>query len=247
MDLSGKVAVITGASRGLGAGLAEVALQRGMSVALCSRSEPAQPASDRVLSQTLDVRSADAVEAFADAAFARFGRVDLWVNNAGLLEPVGPLRDLDTDALRELLEVNVMGVALASRAYIRCLRRQDQQGVLMNISSGAARNAYYGWSGYCASKAAVDRLSEVIALEEEDRLRVHSIAPGVVETDMQATIRTKDVETFRDVARFQKLHDSGGLQSPNDAASHLLDIAFDPRARIGVCVDVRKSRPPATR
>lgn len=247
MDLSGKVVVVTGASRGLGAGLANVALERGMSVALCSRSQPVHGDSDRVLSQTLDVRASDAVEAFAEATFARFGRIDLWVNNAGLVEPVGRLRDIDPVQLEELLQVNVMGVVVASRAYIRGLHRHDQQGVLMNISSGAARNPYYGWAGYCASKAAVDRLSEVIALEEADRLRVHSIAPGVVETDMQAVIRTKGVDEFREVGRFQKLHDSGGLQSPTEAAGKLLDIAFDPRARIGVCVDVRKSRPPAAR
>ena len=242
MDLSGKVAVITGASQGLGAGLARVALERGMSVALCSRSAPTFMEGERVLCSTFDVRDAGDMEAFAGAAFERFGQVDLWVNNAGLLEPVGPLRDVQGEALRELFDVNILGVALGSQAYIRMLHAHDRTGILMNISSGAARNAYFGWSGYCASKAAVDRMSEVIAIEEEERLRVYSIAPGVIETRMQESIRATDSEIFRDVARFRKLKDSGSLQTPEQAADKLLRIAFDPHASIGVCVDVRNMR-----
>jgi len=244
MDLSGKVAVITGASQGLGAGLARVALERGMSIALCSRSQPALAEGEHVLSRTFDVRNGDDMGAFASAAFERFGRVDLWVNNAGLLDPVGPLRDIEGGALKELFDVNILGVALGSQAYIRMLHAHSQNGVLMNISSGAARNAYFGWSGYCASKAAVDRMSEVIAIEEEDRLRVYSIAPGVIETRMQESIRATDAQMFRDVARFRKLKDTGGLQTPEEAADKLLRVAFDPHSQIGVCVDVRNMRKP---
>ncbi|MDD9966810.1 MAG: SDR family NAD(P)-dependent oxidoreductase, partial [Myxococcales bacterium] len=218
MDLTGKVAVVTGASQGLGAGLAKVALERGMSVALCSRSRPAIPDSERVLSSVFDVRDANDMSAFADESFERFGHVDLWVNNAGLLDPVGPLRDLNDGELKHLLDVNILGVALGSQAYIRKLHAHAQTGILMNISSGAGRNAYFGWSGYCASKAAVDRLSEVIAIEEEERLRVYSIAPGVIETRMQESIRATDAQVFRDVARFRKLKASGSLQTPEEAA-----------------------------
>lgn len=240
MDLNGKVAVITGASRGLGAGLAEVAHERGMSLVLCSRSRPILPAGPRVLPLELDVSDADAVESLASEAEARFGHVDLWVNNAGLLEPVAPLRSLDVDALRLLLDVNVLGVALGCRAYLRLLHRTGKRGALLNISSGAARKPYRGWAGYCASKAAVDRLSEVIALEEGERVRVHSVAPGVIETGMQEILREKGADDFPDVERFRQLHATGALVSPRDAGLGLLRLAFDAgAARDAVCVDLR--------
>ncbi len=240
MDLSGKVAVITGASRGLGAGIAQVGHELGMSLALCSRSLPVLASGPHVLARELDVTDSDALEDFTHEASERFGHVDLWINNAGLLEPVAPLREAPTEQLHRLLDVNVFGVALGSRAYLRLLHRLGGQGVLLNISSGAARKPYHGWSGYCASKAAVDRLSEVIALEEGERVRVHSVAPGVVETGMQETIRGKSSSDFKDVERFRGLHESGALLAPTDAGAALLRLAFDPAAaREAVCIDLR--------
>ena len=240
LQLSNRVIAITGASRGLGAGLARVAARAGASLALCSRGTPALGEAGNVLAMRLDVTDAPAVERFVAAAFDRFGGVDLFINNAGVVEPVGPLRTLEPEALHRLIDVNVLGVALGSRAYLRELHGREQRGVILNISSGAARNAYYGWSGYCASKAAVDRLSEAIALEEHPRVAVYSAAPGVVDTDMQTSIRDKTEDEFRDVARFRELHARRALATPEEAAERLLRFALDPdSARGPVCVDLR--------
>src|SRR5262249_27683201 len=152
----------------------------------CSRGLSALGDSERVLTAQLDVTDASAIAVFAAKTFQRFGHVDLWINNAGLLEPIGPLRDSDSAALQRLLEVNVLGVAHGCRAYVRELRQRGAHGTVINLSSGAARTPFYGWSMYCASKAAVDRLSETLALEEAPGLRVYSIAPGVIDTEMQA-------------------------------------------------------------
>lgn len=94
------------------------------------------------------------------------------------------------------------------------------RGVLVNISSGAARKAFFGWSMYCASKAAVDRMSEAIALEEESTLTaVYSVAPGVVDTGMQAAIRSKTEAELRDVERFRQMLEVGTLKSPDETAA----------------------------
>lgn len=240
LDLSKKVVVVTGASRGLGAGIARVAHRSGASLGLCSRGAPVLADAARVLAVRLDVTDAPAVDRFAAAAFDRFGHVDLWINNAGVLEPVGPLRTLEPQAIHQLLDINVFGVALGSRAYVRELHRRDGQGVLLNISSGAARNAYHGWSAYCASKAAVDRLSEALSLEERSRVAVYSVTPGVIDTEMQATIRAKSADEFPDVQRFRELHARHALSAPEAAAEKLLRFAFDPNAaRDPVCVDLR--------
>ena len=181
IDVSGKVAVITGASRGLGAGLAERFLAHGLRVGVCARHRPSIADGDRVLALAADVTDSDAVETLCRSTVERFGQIDLWINNAGLLAPIGPLRDNDPAEIARHIEVNVTGVFNGSRTFIRHLHDRDGTGVLLNISSGAARNAYAGWSAYCAAKAAVDRMSESIALEEaEHGLRVHAVAPGVI-------------------------------------------------------------------
>jgi benzil reductase ((S)-benzoin forming) len=234
IDVSGKVAVITGASRGLGAGLAERFLQLGLGVAACARSRPelsgaqADPP-DGLLSASVDVTDAAAVAAFCDRAAAHFGRVDLWINNAGLLAPIGPLRDNDPTEFARHIEVNVLGVFHGSQAFIRHVRARGGEGVLLNISSGAARNAYAGWSAYCAGKAAVDRMSESIALEETDgALRVHAVAPGIIDTDMQGLIRQCSPEQFPRVQKFLDLKDKGAFSSTGFVADRLLELAFEP-------------------
>lgn len=229
-DLSDKVALITGASRGLGAGLATRFLARGLRVAACARTEPQLDgeASAR-LTMAADVSQVDAVQALSEAAIERFGRIDLWINNAGLLAPIGPLRENDPGELARHIEVNVLGVLYGSRAFIRHLHERGGPGVLLNISSGAARNAYAGWSAYCAAKAAVDRMSESIALEESDSgLRVHAVAPGIIDTDMQTMIRNCTPEQFPRVQKFLDLKANEGFSSPAFVADRLLELAFAP-------------------
>jgi NAD(P)-dependent dehydrogenase (short-subunit alcohol dehydrogenase family) len=234
----GKTAVVTGASRGLGAALATLGASLGMRLALCSRGAPVLPSDENILSERLDVSHAPAVERFAQVARERFGRMDVWINNAGILEPIGPLAEVKAEDLQALIHTNVLGSLYGSQSYARLARKQGG-GILLNISSGAARHAYRGWGGYCASKAAVDRFSECMALEEP-QLRVHSVAPGVIETEMQECIRSQNEADFPDVERFRTMHAKGHLLSPEQAAQHLLRLAFDPaKQQDQVCVDVR--------
>lgn len=232
IDLANKVALITGASRGLGAGLAERFIEHGLRVAVCARTQPKiEGDSAKILSVAADVTDAEAMQQLCDTAVERFGRIDLWINNAGLLAPIGPLRDNDPVEFARHIQVNVVGVFNGSRAFIRHLRQRGGDGVLLNISSGAARNAYAGWSAYCAGKAAVDRMSESIALEEADSgLRVHAVAPGIIDTDMQAMIRDCSPEQFPRVQKFLDLKANEGFSSPAFIADRLLDLAFDPSA-----------------
>jgi len=236
IDVRDRVAVVTGASRGLGAGLAERFLELGMRVAVCARHRPelgsATDDEARVLSRAADVADAAAMDELCSAAVERFGRIDLWINNSGVLAPIGPLRDNDAGDFARHIQVNVLGVFHGSRAFIRHVRERGGDGVLLNISSGAARNAYAGWSAYCAGKAAVERMSESIALEETDAgLRVHAVAPGIIDTDMQAMIRSSTPEEFPRVQKFLDLKEKEGFSSPAFVADRMLELAFDPAAR----------------
>lgn len=228
-DLSDKTVVITGASRGIGAGVARDLAARGLRLGLCARGAPALEDGPRALRAQVDVRDGEALERFARDVEARLGPIDLWVNNAAVLEPVGPLRDLESQAVRAHLEVNVLGVLHGARAYVGHLARVARPGVLVNVSSGAARRAVAGWAAYCASKAAVERLTEVLALEEGPRgLRAHAVSPGVVDTDMQRAIRATDEARFPDVERFRAMAREGRLSSVEHVARCLLALAFDP-------------------
>jgi NAD(P)-dependent dehydrogenase (short-subunit alcohol dehydrogenase family) len=232
VDVAGRVAVVTGASRGLGAGMARELHRRGLGLALCARSEPVLAGEAGVLAERLDVSDEAAVERFCARTAERLGPIDLWINNAGVLDPIAPLRDVEAAAFWRHQEVNLLGVFLGTRSYVRHVRARAGGGVLVNVSSGAARRAYFGWSAYCAAKAAVDRLTECVALEEaEAGLRAHAVAPGVIDTDMQTRIRASREEDFAEVERFRELARTGHYNSPAFVAREILALAFDPARR----------------
>lgn len=231
LDLRGKVAVITGASRGIGAGLAQEFARRGLRLALCARTLPTLSEGESVLTRRVDVTDAAAVDAFARETVARFGRIDLWINNAGVLEPVVPVRNLQPADLRRHFEVNVLGVLHGSQAFLQHAVTPQGAGVLINVSSGAAWRGFAGWGAYCAGKAAVDRLTECLQLEEAGRgLRAHAVAPGIVDTDMQALIRRQSRDVFPDLDKFLEFKRTEAFNSIPFVAAHLLRLAFDPSA-----------------
>ena len=231
-QLAGRTAVITGASRGLGAALALDFATRGIRLGLCARTAPVLPSGDEVLSVQLDVRDEKAVTDFVSRVEKRFGTIDLWINNAGVLEPIKPLRDVGLDEFREHIDINLIGLFVCSRAYVRHVRGRGAEGVLINISSGAAAHGYAGWSAYCAGKSAVDRLTECIQLEEaESGLRAHAVAPGVIDTDMQTRIRNCSPADFPEVERFREMKRDDSYNTAGFVARHLLAIAFEPASR----------------
>jgi benzil reductase ((S)-benzoin forming) len=233
-QVRGKVVVITGASRGLGSGMARAMLEQGVRLGLCARSAPVLEDGDEVVARRLDVTDAAAVDAFAEAVAERLGPIDLWINNAGVLEPVAFVEQLTASALQAHIAINVGGVLNGTQSYLRHLQAHDHHGVLINVSSGAALKGYAGWGAYCASKAAVDRLTECLELEMrhgDGRLRAHAVAPGVIDTDMQQLIRGKSADEFPMVDKFVDLKTRDAFSTAPFVAKHMLAIAFDRSAR----------------
>src|SRR5262245_8719939 len=122
--LRGRVAVITGASRGLGQGLATEFAAQGLSLALCSRSRPALPSGVKGVAESVDVGDARQVGAFARVAAEQLGRIDLWINNAGVLGPIAPLRDIAPDSFAHHMRINLLGVMHGTQAYVQILRER---------------------------------------------------------------------------------------------------------------------------
>ncbi len=238
-------AVVTGASRGLGAGLARTFIAAGLRVAGCARgqaSAEAPPEGPDFLYRSLDVRDAAAVEGLLDESLEAFGGIDLWVNCAGVLAPIAAARDIDPEQFAEHIAINVNGVFNGSRAYLRHLERGGSAGTLVNISSGAAHSPYRGWAPYCAGKAAVDQLTRVLAAEEgRPGVRIFALAPGIIETEMQALIRAQPAHRFPEVEKFRKLHEEGALGTPDAPARAILRLAFDAELEVdGPVLDIRE-------
>jgi benzil reductase ((S)-benzoin forming) len=222
--LRGRVALVTGASRGLGAGIAARLAGYGMQLGLCARTEPPRPDGSDAITASVDVTDVAHLERFADVVAETLGPIDLWINNAGIIDPVGPLRELEPDHIQRALAVNVGGVITGSQIFIdRSADAPPARRALINISSGAASTVYEGWSIYGAAKAAVDQLTRVIAAEEP-ALVCHAVAPGVVDTDMQSFLREQDAETFPALPRFVDIAERGAWNSPAWVADHLAAI-----------------------
>ena len=226
-ELEGRTAVITGASRGLGAALAECAVTHGMRVGLCAQGPAALVDADNVLARRLDVTDEEAVRAFAQAVETRWGGIDLWINNAGVIQPIDPVRSLAVTAFRRHIDVNLIGVLIGSQVFIQHRARHGGGGVLLNLSTGAP--PLEGWGAYCSSKAAVDRLTEVLAAEEKaSGLRAHAVAPGIIDTAMHEEIRACPPERFPAVDGFIDMKRQNSFSSSDFVARELLALAFDP-------------------
>lgn len=196
--MQGKVVAITGASRGIGAAAARVFADAGAKVALLARSAAeiealaAEIGSD-ALAVVCDVADWDSVQAAVAAVLARFGRLDVWIGNAGVIEPISRLSEVDPADWARAVQINLTGVFHGMRAVLPVMKAQGE-GTVITISSGAAHNALEGWSAYCASKAGAAMLTRAAHQEEGAHgLRIMGLSPGTVATDMQVKIKASGV------------------------------------------------------
>jgi NAD(P)-dependent dehydrogenase (short-subunit alcohol dehydrogenase family) len=200
-SLSGKSAIVTGASRGIGAAIARALAAEGAAVMLLARGrEPVEAlaaelrkAGAQVQAMACDVADFGQVQAAANAARNAFGRIDILVNNAAVIEPIASLSSSDPLAWARAIDINVKGVYHGMRAVLPGMRAQGS-GIIVNIGSGAAHNPMEGWSHYCSSKAATAMLTRCAHLENKGRgIRIVSLSPGTVATDMQRKIRASGI------------------------------------------------------
>jgi NAD(P)-dependent dehydrogenase (short-subunit alcohol dehydrogenase family) len=196
--MQGKVVAITGASRGIGAAAARVFAAAGAKVVLLARSEGeidalAAEIGPAALALRCDVADWASVQQAVATAVQRFGRLDVLVNNAGTIDPIAQLADVDPAAWGRAVDVNLKGVFHGIRAAIPVMRAQGS-GTIITVSSGAARAALEGWSSYCAGKAGALMLTQAAHLEEGPHgIRVLGLSPGTVATEMQVKIKASGI------------------------------------------------------
>lgn len=219
--------VITGASRGIGAGIAAAAESAGATVAACNRSQ-----SEHELQLTADLGDPAAWPLFANWLD---GLVDdskpdklTVVHNAATLTPIGFAGEVDAAGYTTNVLLNSAAPQVIGDAVVRTAHRAGVPTVLVQLSSGAGKNPYPGWTSYCASKAAVDMWVRSLGVEQAERndlVRALSISPGVVATEMQAEIRSSDEKAFPNVERFQGMHAEGALADPTEVGAAIWTIA----------------------
>lgn len=195
-DLAGKLVVVTGAARGIGAATARAFAARGARLGLISRDEDrlaALAAETGGLALPYDVADATALGAALARAEAAFGPVEVLVNNAGVIEPIAPIASADPVAFQRTLAINIGGVFNGMHAVLPGMTARGR-GTILTIGSGAAHNPLEGWSAYCSSKAGAFMLTRAAHLEAGAAgVRVISLSPGTVATDMQRTIKASGV------------------------------------------------------
>lgn len=191
-SLRGKAVLITGASRGIGAAAVRSFVQAGAQVGMVARRTDAlAELADETgaIPIACDMADYSAVAQAVATLHDRFGRLDVLVNNAGVIDPIAPLAQVDPDEFGRLIDINLKGAFHGLRAAMPVMQ---PGGTIITVGSGAAHGPLEGWGAYCSSKAGAWMLTRVAA-KEAPHLRIMSLSPGTVATDMQRTIRASGI------------------------------------------------------
>lgn len=203
--LQGKTVIITGASRGIGAATADVFAAAGANVVLLARTTAeinakADEIGPKALALSCDVSDYAQVENAVQTTIQHFGGVDVFIGNAGMIEPISVLAAADPADWAQAISVNLVGVFNGMRAVVPHMR-QAGAGTIITVSSGAAHNAIEGWSSYCASKAGAAMLTRSAHQENADAgLRIMGMSPGTVATQMQRDIKASGINAVSQLA-----------------------------------------------
>ena len=244
--------ILTGASRGMGFTMACRLLTPGNTLLCLSRTlqpalaQHAERAGATLLQWTHDLADSTAasmqLEAWLGAQEAKSWASATLINNAGMIARIGPLSEADATDLARALRVGLEAPMQLTAVFLRATENWRAQRKVLNISSGLGRRAMASQAAYCAAKAGMDHFTRCVALDEAlkaNGAKVCSLAPGVIDTDMQSQLRHADSAAFPDRESFVRLQSGGQLSSPDEAARRVLAYLARPDFGTEPVADVR--------
>jgi NAD(P)-dependent dehydrogenase (short-subunit alcohol dehydrogenase family) len=232
LDLSGRVALVTGGSQGIGAGIAQVLVEAGARVVTCARSAVESPAPGTTHVQC-DVRDPDAVATAVAGLVEEHGRLDLLVNNAGG-SPYALAGEVSPRFLDKILGLNLTAPLLVAQAANAVMQAQPEGGAIVNISSVSARRPSPGTAAYGAAKAGVDSLTRTLAVEWGPKVRVNSVGVGLCRTAQTADHYGGDAT----VAAIEATIPLGRMADPAEVGRVVAFLASDLASYVsGACVE----------
>ncbi len=228
LSLSGKVALVTGGSRGIGYAAAKILSENGANVVITGKDKQRLEKATSEIPNSVwfvaDIKNTNDVKNVVNKTIKKFGKLDILVNNAGIFPKIKLLHEIEEDEWNEVLDVNLTGQFRFTKEAIPYL--QKTSGTIINISSDAGLKAYQGFNAdaYSASKAALIILTKCWALEyAKDKIRVNCICPGVVDTDMtKPFLKTQADKEFMDSE-----HPLGRIGQPQEVAKAIMYFASD--------------------
>ena len=236
--------IITGASKGIGKAIAEELLKdENNHVVGVSRTNSIKHPNYRY--QPLDFSDIEAVEHNLQKVFLPYKDAErlVLINNAGVLGDIGYVGEgMPNERFEFVFDVNVIVPAMLMNTFLEVYRNVPCEKVIVNVSSGAGKYPIDGWASYCASKAALDMLSQTIQQEQNVRgtgVKVYALSPGVVDTGMQEHIRESDADRFSNVERFREYKAKGELASPEEVGKKVVEFLHNTDKYNEVLVSVR--------
>lgn len=226
-----EVFIVTGASKGIGLALCRQLVEAGHVVFGIARSKGSEWNRDRFYEFDLtDLPEIPGLVAKIASALPENVQSITLINNAGTVEPIGFSGQNDPLAIQANISLNLTAPMILSSSFVAQFKKVDCIKSIVNISSGAGRKVYQGWSAYCASKAGLDHFSRVLDAEEAD-VKVVAVAPGIIDTGMQERIRKSDELDFPLLGQFQDYKDTGKLSTPEETAAQLIKLMHRPDFR----------------
>jgi benzil reductase ((S)-benzoin forming) len=241
-----KILIITGGNKGLGLGLANEYHKNGYRVISISRSKKEKMYSEE--QYQCDLSKTETIEATIEEIFSHLDKnntkILTLINNAGDLGTVNTAGNLTPKEINYTISVNLTAPLVLSALFIKFSKGWDCKKRIYNISSGAAVNPYESWSMYCATKAGLDMMTKVIAKEQKEikkGVKIASIYPGIVDTDMQSKARNTPLENFKSVQRFIDFYEHGELTTPKQVAEKIYYLDITGELKNGSIIDVRNT------